>query len=255
MFFKLSADAKGKNRSRRKEYKITENDAFHTTEAFRHLKASLSVALPRRKNEGGVVLMTTSARPESGKTTVTANLALMFAMSNIKVLVIDADIRKGRLARYFGVTSKPGLTDYLSGQAQLEDIVRGVKENDHLSYITCGTHSLHPYELLESDEMKELLVHLRTQYDYILIDTPPILVVSDAMALVTQTDGVILVCRHKISYVNDMKKAVAELEFAKANLLGVVINDYKEKSRLSYKNQYKYGKYYDYTYEADDEEQ
>lgn len=254
MFFKLSADAKSKNRSRRKEYKITENDAFHTTEAFRHLKASLSVSLPKRKNEGGVVLMIASARPESGKTTIAANLALMFAMSNIKVLVIDADIRKGRLARYFGVTSKPGLTDYLSGQASMDEIIRGVEDNDHLSYITCGTHSLHPYELLESDEMKELLVHLRTQYDYILIDTPPILVVSDATALVTQTDGVILVCRHKISYVNDIKKAVSELEFAKANLLGVVINDYKEKSRLSYKHQYKYGKYYDYAYENDDEE-
>lgn len=254
MFCKLSVDAKSKNRSRRKEYKITENDAFHTTEAFRHLKASLSVSLPKRKNEGGVILMIASARPESGKTTVAANLALMFAMSNIKVLVIDADIRKGRLARYFGVTSKPGLTDYLSGQASMDEIIRGVEDNDHLSYITCGTRSLHPYELLESDEMKELLAQLKTKYDYILIDTPPILVVSDAMALVTQTDGVILVCRHKISYVNDIKKAVSELEFAKANLLGVVINDYKEKSRLSYKHQYKYGKYYDYAYENDDEE-
>ena len=252
MFCKLSADAKSKNRSRRKEYKITENDAFHTTEAFRHLKSSLSVSLPKRKNEGGVVLMI--ARPESGKTTIAANLALMFAMSNIKVLVIDADIRKGRLARYFGVTSKPGLTDYLSGQASMDEIIRGVEDNDHLSYITCGTRSLRPYELLESDEMKELLAQLKTKYDYILIDTPPILVVSDAMALVTQTDGVILVCRHKISYVNDIKKAVSELEFAKANLLGVVINDYKEKSRLSYKHQYKYGTYYDYAYENDDEE-
>lgn len=236
-------------RSNRAEYLLNDDTPFDVTEAFRNLKAALSVSVP--KKEGGVAIMATSAFPKEGKTTVTVNLALMFALSNAKVILVDADIRKGRVAKYFKRKSAPGLSDYLSGQNALEEVVHKSNVNENLSYITCGTHSPKPYELLESEEMKKLLQELRSQYDYIILDTPPVLLLSDALALAPVTDGAVLVCRHQVSYMSDIQKALDSLKFAKANVLGVVVNDYKAsktKTYGSYKNYY----YYSYSYGSTD---
>jgi capsular exopolysaccharide synthesis family protein len=230
------------HQSRRAEYLLNDNTPFDVTEAFRNLKAALSVSVP--KKNGGVAIMTTSAYPEDGKTTVTVNLALMFALSDAKVVLVDADIRKGRVAKYFKRKSAPGLSDCLSGQKTLDEVIHKSHVNENLSYITCGTHSPKPYELLESNEMKELLAELRTRYDYVIIDTPPVLLISDALALTPITDGTVLVCRHNVSYVSDISRALSTLEFAKANLLGVVVNDYKAPATGKFYGGYK--KYYYY---------
>lgn len=233
-----------KNGTPRTEYILNEKTPFNITESFRNLKATLSVSVPNR--EGGVTIMTTSALPEDGKTTVTVNLALMFALSNAKVILIDADIRKGRVAKYFKTPSKPGLSDYLSGQSVLKDVIHHYKKNKNLSYITCGTRSPKPYELLESEEMKKFLDELKKQYDYIIIDTPPVLVISDALALAPSVDGVALVCRHQISYMSDISRALDSLKFVKANILGVIVNDYKEPKQGKIYGGYK--SYYDSSY-------
>ena len=239
------ATQKSEHHSHRTEYLLSNKSPFDVTEAFRNLKASISVSVP--KKDGGVVLMMTSAYPEDGQTTVTANLALMFALSYSKVILIDADIRKGRIAKYFNKRSSPGLSDYLSGQKTLDEVVYHSKKHEHLSYITCGTHSPKPYELLESDEMKKLIEDLRKEYDYIIIDTPPILLISDALALAPNTDGVALVCRHQVSYVSDISRALNSLNFAHANVLGVIVNDYKApklgKMYGGYKKYYYYNSY------------
>ena len=235
------------HRSSRAEYLLDENTPFDVTEAFRNLKAAMSVSVP--KKDGGVAIMTTSAYPEDGKTTVTANLALMFALSDAKVILVDADIRKGRVAKYFKRKSAPGLSDYLSGQNNLEEVVHHSHVNENLSYITCGTHSPKPYELLESEEMKNLLEELRKEYDYIIIDTPPVLLLSDALALAPITDGTALVCRHQVSYISDISRALNTLKFAKANILGVIVNDYKAPKTGKYGYGYgSYKKYYYYSY-------
>ena len=235
------------HRSSRAEYLLDENTPFDVTEAFRNLKAAMSVSVP--KKDGGVAIMTTSAYPEDGKTTVTANLALMFAQSDAKVILVDADIRKGRVAKYFKRKSAPGLSDYLSGQNSLEEVVHHSHVNENLSYITCGTHSPKPYELLESEEMKNLLEELRKEYDYIIIDTPPVLLLSDALALAPITDGTALVCRHQVSYISDISRALNTLKFAKANILGVIVNDYKAPKTGKYGYGYgSYKKYYYYSY-------
>ncbi len=103
--------------SHRNEYLLNDKTPFDVTEAFRNLKATLSVSVP--KKEGGRTIMITSAYPEDGKTTVTVNLALMFAQSNAKVVLVDADIRKGRVAKYFNKKSAPGLSDCLSDKRTL----------------------------------------------------------------------------------------------------------------------------------------
>lgn len=225
--------------SSRREYLLDKDTPFDITEAFRSLKAAISVSVP--KKEGGTVIMATSAYPKDGKTTVTVNLALMFANSDSKVLLIDADIRKGRVAKYFKRKSSPGLSDYLSGQSKLKDVLHKSHTHPNLSYILCGTHSPKPYELLESAEMKAFMEELRKEYDYILIDSPPILLVSDSLALAPVIDGTVLVCRHQVSYISDVAHALNSLQFAKANVLGVVVNDYKIPS--TQKAYGKYGKY------------
>lgn len=230
--------------SSRAEYLLNEKTPFNVTEAFRNLKASISVSVP--KKDGGLAIMLTSAFPEDGKTTVTVNLALMFALSDAKVLLIDGDIRKGRVAKYFNAKTAPGLCDYLSGQKTLDEIVHVSNVNENLSFMTCGTRSPKPYELLESEEMKDLLKKLRAEYDYIIIDTPPVLLLSDALALSPSVDGAVLVCRHQVSYISNIERALDNLRFSKVNILGVIINDYKA-TRMdtygSYQN-YEYKKYY-----------
>ena len=225
----------------RVEYLLDKNVSFEVQEAFRNFKASLTVSMPKKTGAGSVVMIT-SACPGDGKTTVTVNLALTFAMSDVKVVLVDADVRKGRVSRYFKARSAPGLSDYLSGQATLEQVTRKVAQHDNLSYISCGTHSPRPFELLESEEMQSLLAELKTKYDYVIVDTPPVMVVSDALALVPATDGVVLVCRHEMSSVSDIAKALDKLQFAKANILGTVINDYNRRARTYSRtnNEYQY---------------
>ena len=230
--------------SRRAEYLLNDKTPFDVTEGFRNLKAALSVSVPKKAH--GVSIMATSAYPEDGKTTVTVNLALMFAVSNAKVVLVDADIRKGRVAKYFKRKSAPGLSDCLSGQATLDEVIHNSHINENLSYITCGTHSPRPYELLESEEMRNLMEELKLRYDYVIIDTPPVLLISDALALAPMTDGAVLVCRHQVSFVSDISRALSQLQFAKANVLGVVVNDYKAPPRGKYG--YGYKKYYYYSY-------
>lgn len=226
----------------KREYFLSKNVPFKVKEAFRSLKASLSVSLPKKENGEGIAVLVTSPCPEAGKTTVSVNLSLILAESNAKVLLIDADTRKGRVARYFEANAKPGLVDCISGQASLEEVLHVYNEN--LSYITCGSPSPRPYELLESTVMKKLLSELKKQYDYIVIDTPPVLLLSDTLALIPETDGTVVVCRHRSSLVNDIAKTLNVLKFAKANVLGVVVNDYAPLE----KSQKKYGSYQYYSH-------
>ncbi|MBQ8427848.1 MAG: CpsD/CapB family tyrosine-protein kinase [Clostridia bacterium] len=248
---------KPSNGHRRGEYVIGKKTPFELTEAFRNLKATLSVSVPK-KEQGGVAIMVTSSYPEEGKTTVAVNLSVMFAQSSTKVILIDADIRKGRVAKYFGEKSADGLSDYLSGQKPLNEVIKKAKtESGSFDYISCGIRSPKPYELLESDMMKGLLEELRSKYDYVIIDTPPVLLVSDALALAPNTDGAVIVCRHMESYVSDIARTLNSLTFVKANVLGVIVNDYEEKVKKGYgyggykKYHYysRYGYKYGYKYE------
>ena len=236
------ASERRKHHSTRAEYLLNDKTPFDVTEAFRNLKATLSVSVP--KKEGGVAIMATSAYPEDGKTTVTVNLALMFAQSDAKVILVDADIRKGRVAKYFKKKSSPGLSDCLSGQNTLDEVIHKAHINENLSYITCGTHSPRPYELLESEEMLRLLEELRSKYDYIIIDTPPLGSVIDSAIVARECDGVaIVISADTISY-KFAQKVKNQLETSGCKILGVILNKVKRKGgSYGYYGRY-YGKYY-----------
>ena len=249
---KRREEAAKKHKSTRREYLLNSKTPFDVMEAFRNLKASLSVSMPAR--QGGSAITVTSSYPEDGKTTVTTNLALMFAMSDAKVVLIDADIRKGRIAKYFKHKSSPGLSDHLSGLVSLDDVLHHTSVNENLYFIPSGTHSPKPYELLESERMTQFLEELKTRFDYIVIDTPPVLVVSDALAVAPKTDGTVLICRHNLSYVSDMQRSLSTLEFAKANVLGIVVNDYHAPQGKTYGGYKGYYNYSNYAYEESDDE-
>ncbi len=234
-------------KGKRKDFLLEQDSQFNVVESFRKLKASLSVSIPKTA-QGGVSIIVTSSYPEDGKTTVSVNLGMTFAMSSkAKVIVVDTDIRKGRVAKFFKGDNKPGLSDYLSGQATLDEVIKNSGTQETFDYISCGTRSPKPYELLESKAMKELDKKLRERYDYVIYDTTPMLLVSDALAVAPVADGAVVVCRHLRSYMSDLSKTINTLKFSKINVLGVVVNDYQRgvKKELGYKNYYN-DEYYAY---------
>ncbi len=243
--FSKNKRSNARQNSRRMEYLLNENTPFNVSEAFRDLKVQLSVSVPKAK--GGTTLLVTSSYPTEGKTTITSNLALMFAFSNAKVVLVDADIRKGRIHKYFGSKSTPGLSDCLSGLNTLDEVIHPSGVAPNLSYIPCGIHSPRPFELLESEQMKEILKELREKFDYVIIDTSPILVISDALALVSDVDGVVVVSRHQETYLSDLNRSLKLLCSTKANVLGVVVNDYDDRASTASHGKYKQYYYYEYS--------
>lgn len=163
------------------------------SEQYKSLATNL---LSLNKGKPPHVVALTSSVPSEGKSVSTLNLAitLSHAVHKPKVLLIDADMRKGKIINYLGVDSHIGLSEYLTGKAQLEDIVFHI-DIDHLSFISCGSVPSHPADLLASAKMTDLISQLRSQFEYILIDTPPVIPVTDAVIIGTFVDGVLMVIK------------------------------------------------------------
>lgn len=228
--------------SGRSSYLLNGTTPFGVTEAFRNLKMTLSVSVAKSRDGEGTSYLCTSSYPAEGKTTVAANTALMLAQSNIKVVLVDTDLRQGRLSKYFDIPHVPGLSDYLSGQASLEEIIHQTKTDPNLYVICRGTRTARPYELLADKVFKELNDKLKQSFAYVIYDSAPFRLVSDSLAIAPVADGTFLVTRHKYSYQSDIRAAVDALRFVKANFLGVVVNDYQP-DRASKKNS-RYNQYY-----------
>lgn len=177
-------------------------------------------------------LIVTSSGPSEGKSTTTANLAIVYAQQGKKVLLIDADLRKPTIHYTFRLDNLRGLSNVLVGEHSLKEVTH---ESDvtNLDVISCGPIPPNPSELLGSRKMVQFLEEAKQAYDIVIFDTPPVLAVTDAQILANIVDGSILVIKSGSTEIEAAVKAKEALESAKAKLLGTVLNG-REKTASNY---------------------
>ena len=227
-----------------RRYILSPNSDFFVREAYKTLRTNTMFALAER--EGCKIVLVTSSLQGEGKSITALNLAISFAEAENRVLLIDCDLRRPKLARLLRISSRVGLSNLLLDPALLDEAILpgGV---DRLDVILSGDIPPNPSELLGSSRMSALLTHLRRRYDYILLDTPPANMVTDAVVLATKSDGVLFVVRAGQTDRGSVAHAVEQLEYTQAKLLGFVLDDVSGTGG-SYGYKYKYKRYSRYGY-------
>ncbi len=189
-------------------------------EAFRQVRTNLQFVDVDRT---GQVVVVTSSVPDEGKSATTVNLAIAFAEAGKRVLLIEADMRRPKVAEYLGIEGAVGLSNVLAGQVDCEDVLQRWGRHD-LSVLTTGATPPNPSELLGSQNLVKLLARMREQFDTVLIDTPPLLPVTDAAVAAARADGAILVVRAGKTSRAQVQAGLRTLDTVDARLLGCVIN-------------------------------
>ncbi len=214
---------------------------FAVVEAYNTIRTNLLFVLSQHK---GKVIIVSSANPGEGKSTTALNIASSFSQLGSKILLMDADMRKPILHKKAHTQNTKGLSSVLVGFCQKQEAIHEI--NPYLHLLPSGPTPPNPAELLASTAFDELLNTFKEEYDYIIIDTPPINVVSDALVVAPRTDGMVLVVRDKTTYHEEFRSAASSVEFANVKILGVVINALDLKSSEKYKYKYKYKYRYRY---------
>ncbi|WP_139991067.1 CpsD/CapB family tyrosine-protein kinase [Paenibacillus paridis] len=196
------------------------------SESYRALRTNIEFS---SIDEQLQVLMVSSAGPGEGKSTTITNLAVTFAQSEKRVVLIDADLRKPTAHHTFSISNRYGLSSVISQQCSLEEAIQ-MSDIPNLDVITSGAIPPNPAEMMNSKRMTLIIEKLRQMYDIILIDTPPLLAVTDAQIVATKSDGVILVVDQGKVKREIASKAVKNLESVNAKILGVVLNNVKRKA-------------------------
>lgn len=227
---------------------------FRIEESYKSIRTNIMLSVMKK---GCKIIVVSSSLPSEGKTTTTTNLAISISQADQRVLLIDGDLRKPKIHHYFSIPNAPGLTNYLgssvnSRSSQKVDLFSIIHPTEfpNLSVITSGAIPPNPAEMLGSEPMADFLKEVSKEFDYIIIDTPPINVVSDALPIIRESDGVVLVVRSYSTTHPELQKALSSLEFIDAKILGFVVN-FETTKRGKYSNGYKYGYKYgynDYTY-------
>lgn len=226
-------------------YLLTEKDIpFSVTETFKSIRSNIIFSLGTSDKK---VVAISSPNPSDGKSTTAANIAIAFAQTESSVLLIDADMRKPVQHKTFKVKNDEGLSTLIIGKSS---VAKSVKSNviKGLDLLPSGPMPPNPSELLSSEQFKKLLEKLAKDYDYIIIDTPPVNVVSDAMVMKDSINGILLVLRYGITTYADLNNSMKQIELADASLFGFIMNEVKHNHSGAYYNyKYKY-KYKDYGY-------
>jgi polysaccharide biosynthesis transport protein len=213
-------------------------------ESYRALRTSLLLS-----NLGAPpkVIMVTSARPQEGKTTTSINTAIVLAQKGVRVLLMDADLRRPSVHKTLGMGPRSGLSNVLTGSATLQQTITISPILPNLFIMPAGTPPPNPAELLASSNMRELIAELRGMYDHIVIDTPPTLSVTDAVVLSPTADATILVIRSGQTTKQALRRARDILMQVNAHVAGVLLNAVDLTSPdyyYYYEYQGKYGQYY-----------
>ncbi len=189
-------------------------------EAFRACRTAL---LFFANHSGAKIFLLSSPSAGDGKSTTVSNLAVSLAQSGKRVVILDSDMRRPRQHKYFGMAMKPGMMAVEAKTATLDEIIRPTFQAN-LFLVTCGGHPPNPGEFVVSEQFKDILQGLRERFDFVLIDSPPLLPVADATSISTQVDGVILVFRIRKGIVLASQKARELLDLVHARMLGIIVN-------------------------------
>ena len=210
---------------------------WNYVEAYKSLRTNLSfVSLDKQYRK----LLVTSSIPKEGKTGLALNLAISLAESKHRVLLLDCDLRKPMLHKYLGIQHNIGLTNLATGE-RIESLIQEIPQAN-IHFIDAGVTPPNPVELLGSSLIHEAIDYLQTQYDYLIFDTPPVGIVTDAAVLSMVTDGVIFVIRQRLAAMDQIKLAKANLEAVNADIIGAILNDYDVSGTTK-----KGGYYYNYS--------
>ena len=211
-----------------------ENRFSPITEQYRNVRTSIQFAASA--GDPLKLLLVTSTEQEEGKTTLAANLAVVMSETNKKILLIDGDLRRATAGKYFNMRSSQavGLSTLLNnGRSSLNEAIQRTQVKN-LDFLPAGPIPPNPSELLNSLRLNELFSELEDQYDAIIVDSPPLLVVTDAQIFSSKVDGVILVVRENRTKRNNLIKCKTLLERSKAHLIGVVYNGAKSMGAGNY---------------------
>lgn len=230
-----ASEDSGERRNDLSERLITITDPSNpSSEAYRTLRTSLIYALVDAPPK---VIIMTSPGPGEGKSTTCANLAVVLAQADKKVLLMDCDLRKPVMHKVFGLRNFVGVVNVLVGERKIEEVWQ--EPHPNLKVVTVGTLPPNPAELLGSRRFAQLVGEMREQFDYVLIDAPPTQLVSDPAILAMQGDGILLVLDSQKTRKGTLRQAVHNLETVGAKVLGTVMNNVKVTR----------GSYYGYRYE------
>lgn len=230
------------------------NPSCSVAETFRAARTSLLFTMAQ---SGAKVFLFTSPSPGDGKSTTVSNLAISLAQTNKTVCLVDADYRRPRVQQNFGVQFEPGGMQYLLGECSLDEALRPCEFQPNLSLLTTGGRPKNPGELVASHGFADMLEQLKSRFDIVLIDSPPVIPVADTTALASLVDGIIMVLRIRRGVVLSAHKAKSRLDMVQAHLLGVVVNgmdenlyynEYGTYYRGAYYYGYNYGRYYEKQY-------
>lgn len=215
-------------------------------ESLRSIRTAIHFALANAKNN---IITISGPAPEIGKSFISTNLATIFAQSGKRILLIDADLRRGYMHKYFNLDVKPGLADLISNQANVQQVIHQTSV-ENLDMITRGKSPASPSELLSTSYFGELLEQLRTQYDHIIIDTPPVLAVTDGI-IISQYSGVnLVVARYAKTQMKELELTLNRFEQANVKVNGFILNDIQQTVGAGYGYSYAYA----YTAHKDDKE-
>ena len=204
-----------------------------SAESYRSIRTSIkysSVDNPIK------TIVITSSNSSEGKSTVAGNLAFSLSQNGSRTLLIDCDLRKPSVHKKFLIPNDKGLTDVLFDKKDLKDVIKKIEHNLHV--LPCGTIPPNPAEILGSKTMEEFLDELSINYDYIILDTPPVLAVTDAQLLAAKADATVLVVKANKTKGKTVINSYKELEKVKANIIGTILNDYDNSGeRLYYRHE------------------
>lgn len=217
-------------------------------ESLRSMRTAIHFALSSARNN---LITISGPAPEVGKSFIATNLATILAQSDKRVLIIDADLRRGYLHKYFNLDTQPGLTELLNGQQSLETVIRHT-EVPGLSVISRGKSPANPSELLSSNQFKNLLEQMSEKFDHVIIDTPPVLAVTDGIIISQYTGVNLVIARYAKTQMKELELTLNRFEQAGVKVNGFILNGI-QRSSAGYGYGYGYGYNYAYAYKANKE--